>query len=79
MDCDIGGERALLDTQSNTYFTLNATASQLWLALAKPQTLDQLVTVITEKFDISAADCRADTELLLQDMIDSKIVQTSQR
>lgn len=76
VDCDIGGDRALLHLQTNTYFTMNGTASALWLALSEPKTLDQLVHIVTEKFDVAAEVCRGDIEVLVGQMIDAKVIDT---
>lgn len=77
MDCDIGGDRALLDLQTNTYFTLNPTASEVWMALSERKSLDQLVDVVTEAFDVSAVQCRADIEALLSAMHEANIIETA--
>jgi frataxin-like iron-binding protein CyaY len=74
IDCDIGGDRALLHIGTNTYFTVNETASEIWIALAEPRTVDQLVDVVTEKFDVAAAECRADVEALVAAMRDADII-----
>ncbi|MEO9652449.1 MAG: PqqD family protein [Roseobacter sp.] len=74
VDCDIGGDRALLHLQTNTYFTMNATASALWLALADPRTLDELVGVVTEKFEVSDDQCRPDIELMLSQMKEANVI-----
>ncbi|MDW3223640.1 MAG: PqqD family protein [Paracoccaceae bacterium] len=74
VDCDIGGDRALLHLQTNTYFTMNATASALWLALAEPKNLDDLVSVVTEKFEVSEDQCRGDIEVLLSQMMEANVI-----
>lgn len=75
VDCDIGGDRALLHLQTNTYFTMNATASALWLALSDPKSTDDLVDVVTEKFDVSAEQCRPDINTMIQQMIEANVVR----
>ncbi|WP_299966739.1 PqqD family protein [uncultured Roseobacter sp.] len=77
VDCDIGGDRALLHLQTNTYFTMNATASALWLALAEPKTVDDLVGVVVETFDVTAEQCRPDIEALLGQMIEANVVDVA--
>lgn len=74
VDCDIGGDRALLHLQTNTYFTMNATASALWLALAEPKNIDELINVVTEKFEVSADQCRGDIEVLLSQMMEANVI-----
>lgn len=75
VDCDIGGDRALLHLQTNTYFTMNGTASALWLALSDPKTVSDLVNVVTEQFDVSADQCRGDVEALVTQMIDANVIR----
>lgn len=74
VDCDIGGDRALLHMESNTYFTMNGTASVLWLALDEPKSVDDLVRVVTEHFDVTEERCRGDIETVVQQMIDANVV-----
>ena len=75
MNCDIGGERALLHLKTNTYFTLNSTASILWPALSEPLTVDQMVETVTEHFDVSAERCRPDIEALIGQMVAAQVLQ----
>ncbi|WP_187428528.1 hypothetical protein ROLI_044560 [Roseobacter fucihabitans] len=74
VDCDIGGDRALMHLQTNTYFTMNATASTLWLSLSEPRTLHDLVTVVTKKFAVSESQCRPDIEGLLAQMLEAQVI-----
>ena len=76
VDCDIGGERALLNMYDNTYYTTNRTASELWLALADSKTVSDLVSVLTERFDIDPTSCREDVYKLISQMIEAGIVET---
>ena len=75
VDCDIGGDRALLHLQTNTYFTMNATASALWLGLSEPKSLDDMVNIVTEKFDVTDEQCRADIETLVGQMVEANVVR----
>ncbi|MEM6576916.1 MAG: PqqD family protein [Pseudomonadota bacterium] len=79
VDCDIGGERALLHLDHNTYFTVNQTATLLWLSLSEPKTIDELVSVMTETFDVEPDLARSDIQTLLQAMADEEIVETVSR
>lgn len=76
IDCDIGGDRALLHMETNMYFTLNPSASHIWIALSEPKTVDQLVGVVTEHFDVTEAECRRDIEAILAAMTEANIIET---
>ena len=73
VDTDIGGDRALLHLENNTYFTLNPTAAEIWAALAEPQTLDALVDVVTDKFEVTDEICRPDVEALVRAMVEADV------
>lgn len=75
VDCDIGGERALLNLDSNKYFTLNQTASEVWVALSERCSVDQIVKNITDKYDVAEKTCRSDVESILASMISANIAQ----
>lgn len=68
----------MLHLQSNTYFTMNATASALWLALAEPKTTDELVKVVTDAFEVTAEQCRDDIETLLSQMVEANVIDQVQ-
>lgn len=75
VDCDIGGDRALLHLEHNTYFTVNRTAAELWLALGVAKTIPELVDVITSKFDVEDDLCQRDIKELLAQMTSAEIVE----
>ncbi|WP_292290413.1 PqqD family protein [Marivita sp.] len=76
IDCDLGGERALLNLKSNDYFTMNGTASTIWLSLKEPRSMDDLIDAVTEKFDVAADLCRPDVQRLLAEMLKAGIIDT---
>ncbi len=78
IDCDIGGDRALLHVETNTYFTVNVTASEIWMALSEPKSTDQLVAVVVEKFEVTEEQCRADVEALLAAMSEAGIISSAE-
>ncbi len=75
IDCDIGGERALLHLKTNTYFTLNATGSEIWPAFTEPCSVDEIVTLVTERFDVTPEVCRPDIEALIEQMVAAQILR----
>ena len=75
VDCDVGGERALLHLKTNAYFTLNPTGSVIWLALAEPSSVAEIVSIVTERFDVTAEVCRPDVEDLIAQMVEAQILR----
>ena len=50
----------------NGYITLNPTASFLWDALAQFRTAEELETLLTAEFDVSAEMAHKDVQLFLE-------------
>lgn len=66
--CPFGDGVAVLDMRSNTYFTLNQVAAVVWTGLEAGGTLDDLVTRVTDEFDVAPDICAPDVDALLTDM-----------
>ena len=66
--CELEGGAALLDLRSSLYFSLNSVGAVLWEALTTPRSVDELVGVVAESFDVTAEACRADVEAYLRDL-----------
>lgn len=74
IDCDLAEERALLHMQTNTYFTLNPVAADLWAALDQPRSFDELVGCIVEQYEVAEDRCREDVGALLDEMVKLRVV-----
>ncbi len=57
---EVDGEIIALDLTSSLYFTANRTGTLLWSRLVDGAKLDELTALLTEQFDLSAADARRD-------------------
>ena len=76
IECTVDNNLALLHLPSNTYFELNPTAAEIWPMLAEPRTLDALVALVTEEFDVSDAECRPEIAAMIAQMLDAQVLQT---
>jgi hypothetical protein len=50
---EVDGEVIVLEMESGTYLNLNGSARVLWIALQRPVTVDDLISLLLESFDIS--------------------------
>ncbi|WP_456428747.1 PqqD family protein [Nitratifractor sp.] len=57
---EVDGELVLLDMQSENYFGLDATASDIWRILQEGKTLDETVNALLEIYDVDAETLRKD-------------------
>lgn len=63
----------MINLETGTYLTLNATANAVWDALEAPQTQRAVEASLRDRFDVSAADCTTAVTRLLTKMRDMKL------
>gem|GEM_PF-845354 len=73
--CDLDGGKALLDLQESQYYKLNPTAALVWDKLSEPTTLDDLVKMITDRFDVEADQCRGDIQNIITRFHDANMIE----
>jgi hypothetical protein len=66
----------MINLETGTYLTLNATANAVWDALETPQTQGAVEAVLVDRFDVTAADCATAVTGLLVKMRDMKLAAT---
>lgn len=71
------GELVMMDMSQGKYFGLNPLASHIWSLLASPKSLDDLVVDLMSQFDVTEDECRTDTELFLQQLVDKQLVEVN--
>lgn len=77
IEANVGGELVGLHIDRGTCFGFNATATRIWELLEVPQTVDQLVTRLTEEHDVADAECRADLADVLRSLEGEQLVTLS--
>nr|WP_320126369.1 PqqD family peptide modification chaperone [uncultured Shewanella sp.] len=73
----MGDELVMMDTSQGQYFGLNSLASQIWSLLITPKSIDDLVVELMSIFDVTEEECRADTTLFLQQLVDKQLVKVT--
>lgn len=73
----LDGEEVILHRDSEKYFGLNAVGTRLWQLLEEPRTVDELVSVVQEDFDVSKERGQKDVETFLEDMEGADLVTTT--
>jgi hypothetical protein len=63
---EIDGEIVILDLAASKYLSLNGTGALLWTALADGADDDQLIAVLTDRFEIDAETAGRDVSAFLQ-------------
>jgi len=72
---EVDDEQVLLDTDAGTYYGLNAVGTVLWDALQEPRSVEELVALTAEEFDVSSAECRDDVQSFVTDLDEADLVE----
>ena len=72
---DLGDGLALLDLRTNQYFSLNDVGAFVWQELQTPKRREEIVDAVTERYEVSAADCAPDIDALLEEFRDAALVE----
>ncbi len=64
-----------LDVAGGHCFGMNMVASEVWQLLEEPRSLPQLCAVLTERFDVSDAQCREEVGALLERFRSDGLIQ----
>ncbi len=70
----MGDELVMMDASQGQYFGLNAIANVIWKLLATPKSVDELVVLLIQQFEVSELQCRQETELLIQQLLDKQFI-----
>jgi hypothetical protein len=65
----------VLDLASSRYLAANATAAAAWETLAGGATVDELVTMMCERFEVEPSIARADVERLLDSLRSEGLIE----
>jgi methyltransferase-like protein len=71
----VDGELLLLNREQEKIHQLNPVASFIWNKLDGQNTLEQLVTAITEKYDVEQNAAKRDLERLLNELSDLNLIE----
>lgn len=63
----------MINLETGTYLTLNATANAVWDMLETPRTQDAVEAALLDRFDVMPADCTIAVTSLLAKMRDMKL------
>ncbi|PTQ58330.1 coenzyme PQQ synthesis protein D (PqqD) [Sphingomonas aurantiaca] len=63
----------MINLETGTYLTLNATANAVWDVLETPQTQEAVEAALLDRFDVVPEDCTTAVTSLLAKMRDMKL------
>ena len=69
MAADMNGSAVMMDIMTGKYYNLGQVGGRIWELLEEPMTVAALIQKLTEEYDVSAQQCRADIEPFLNTML----------
>ena len=70
MTADMNGSAVMMDIMTGKYYNLGEVGGRIWEILEEPMTVTALVGKLTDEYDISANQCRADIEPFLSTLLE---------
>ena len=74
VSCTVEGETVILNLADGRYYGLEPVGARIWELIQEPRTICEIVTALTEEYDISAKDCRRDVEAFLDRLAAQKLI-----
>ena len=67
---DMNGSSVMMDTVTGKYYNLGEVGGRIWALLEEPMTVAALVRKLTDEYDVSAEQCRADIAPFLKTLLE---------
>ena len=73
----LGDEVAILNSETGTYFGLDAVGSRIWCLMAEGCALDEVVAKLLTEFEVDEQRVRSDLHELLEELKERSLVQVA--
>jgi hypothetical protein len=74
LTAEVDGEIVMLDPATSSYFGLDGVGARIWELCAEPQSIDTLVTVLMDEYDVDEATCVAEVQAFVADLQSSGLL-----
>ena len=71
---EMGGETVLLNLANEKYFGLDFVGTRMWQLLNETQSANDVVTRLTEEYDVPTEQLRADVARLINELVAAGLV-----
>ena len=71
---EVNGETVLLDLEGETYFGLNDVGTRIWQLLQAEQTVDEMLSALSEEYDVGREQLETDVDELLGKLTEAGLV-----
>jgi hypothetical protein len=72
---DLGGEVAILDLKAGVYYGLDAVGARIWSLIQEPRTVNEILNILLEEYEVEPERCERDLLVLLQRLADEGLIE----
>ncbi|MBU8892225.1 MAG: lasso peptide biosynthesis PqqD family chaperone [Bacteroidales bacterium] len=71
---DLDGEKVMMSIKRGEYYGLGKTGTFIWDNIDEPVTISDLVTMITEKYNVDKNRCLNDIKPFIADLVEKELI-----
>jgi len=71
---EVDGENVILDLDEGVYYGLNPVGTQVWKRIQEPTPVGEIVTNLTDEYDVDYERCFDDVVSLLEDLAENGLI-----
>jgi len=72
---NLDGEIVMMSVEHGEYFGLDEIGTRIWEFLEKPVIVEELITSLTNEFEVERQECEHDTLEFLEELLSKELVQ----
>ncbi|HUY25976.1 MAG TPA: PqqD family peptide modification chaperone [Candidatus Binataceae bacterium] len=77
ISCNLDGQAAILNLSSGTYYGLDEVGATVWELIANPRRVEEIRAALMESYDVDAAQCSHDLNVLLCELESHGLIRVS--
>jgi len=72
---NLDGEVVMMSVEHEEYYGLDEIGTRIWELLAKPLMVEELITSLTNEFEVERQECEHDTLEFLEELLSKELIQ----
>lgn len=77
VSCELDGEAVILHLENGVYYGLNPVGAHIWDLIQQPLRVSELITTLTQEYDVEPARCQNDVISLLTELSSNQLIEVS--
>lgn len=72
---DLDGELVMMSAEAGRYYGITGVGARAFELLSSPTSMNTLVEVITEEYEVTPEECRRDVRIFIAELLKNDLVQ----